>query len=64
MLVFAICFCTARHTVHKIGVIHLVRTQNFPKTNISYPLIRTRACAYHGVRNFSFSENFAYVLNE
>ena len=23
------------------GVIHLVRTQNFPKTNISYPLIRT-----------------------
>ena len=22
------------------------------------------ACAYQGVRNVSFSENFAYVLNE
>ena len=35
----------------------------FRKTNISYPLIRTRTCAYQGVRNVSFSENFAYVLN-
>ena len=26
------------------------------------PLICTRTCAYQGVRNFSFSENFAYVL--
>ena len=26
----------------ELGVVHLVRTQNFPKTNISYPLIRTR----------------------
>ena len=25
------------------------------------PLIRTRTCAYQGVRNVSFSENFAYV---
>ena len=32
-------------------------------TNISKPLIRTRMCAYQGVRNVSFSENFAYVLN-
>ena len=27
------------------------------------PLIRTRTCAYQGVKNVSFSENFAYVLN-
>ena len=33
------------------------------KTNISYPLIRTRTCAYQGVKNVSFSENFANVLN-
>ena len=36
----------------------------FRKTNISYPLIRTPTCAYQGVRNVSFSENFAYVLHE
>ena len=35
----------------------------FRKTNISYPLIRTRTCAYQWVRNVSFSENLAYVLN-
>ena len=35
----------------------------FRKTNVSNPLIRTRTCAYQGVRNVSFSENFAYVLN-
>ena len=34
----------------------------FRKTNISTPLICTRTCAYQGVRNVSFSENFAYVL--
>ena len=33
----------------------------FKKTNIPNPLIRT--CAYQGVRNISFSGNFAYVLN-
>ena len=35
------------------------------KTNISYPLIRTRTCAYRGVRNARFSENlerFAFLL--
>ena len=35
----------------------------FRKINISNPLIRTRTCAYQGVRNVSFSGNFAYVLN-
>ena len=43
--------------LHLLGIIHLVLTQSFPKkTFISYPLI--------GTRNDSFSENFAYVLNE
>ena len=35
----------------------------FRKTNISNPLIRTRTCAYQGVRNVSFPESFGYVLN-
>ena len=35
----------------------------FLKCNIYNPLIRTRTYAYQGVRNVSFSENFAYVLN-
>ena len=35
----------------------------FPKTNISNPPIRTRTCAYQGVWNVSFSENFTYVSN-
>ena len=34
-------------------------TQNFPKMNISYPLICMRTCAYKGVRNVRFSENLA-----
>ena len=37
---------------------------NRQKDNISYPLIRIRTCVYQGVRNVSFSEGFAYVLNE
>ena len=36
----------------------------FRKTNISYPLIHTRMWAYQMVRTVSFSENFAYILNE
>ena len=46
-----------------LEIIHLVCTQNFPK-NYILPLICTRACAYHGVKNVSFPENFVYVLNE
>ena len=34
----------------------------FRKTDFSNPLIRTRTPAYQGVKNFSFSENFVYVL--
>ena len=32
------------------------------QTDICYPLIRT--CAYQGVRNARFSENFANLLSE
>ena len=38
--------------------------QIFQKTNISYPLIRTRTSAYQGVKMFVFSENltcFAFL---
>ena len=34
------------------------------KTIISYPLIQTIKCAYQGVRNVSFLENFAQVPHE
>ena len=33
-----------------LGIIHLIRTQNF-------------RCQYQGIRNVSFPENFAHVLN-
>ena len=37
----------------------------FPKTNISYPLIRTRDVCVSGVKKcYFFSENFAKVLNK
>ena len=36
----------------------------FQKTDISYPLIHPPTCAYQGVKNSSFSENFVYVPNE
>ena len=35
----------------------------FRKTNISNPLIHNCTCAYQGVRNVSFSENFASVIH-
>ena len=36
----------------------------FRETSISNPLIRKRMCAYQGVKNVSFLENFAYILTE
>ena len=33
-------------------------------TNLFYPLLGTPTCAYQGGSNVSFSENFAYVLND
>ena len=38
--------------------------KNFPDTNISYSLIHSRTGPYHGVKNISYWERFAYVLNE
>ena len=46
--------------VHQ-GSIH---AKSAKRTTISYRLIRTPRCAYQGIGNVSFSENFAYVLNE
>ena len=45
------------------GVIRYVR-KIFWRTNMSYPLIYARTCAYQGVKNICFLRNFAYVLNE
>lgn len=33
------------------------------KTTISYRLVRTCACAYQGLRNGTFPENFAFLLD-
>ena len=35
---------------------HLVRTQNLQKTNISYLVMYTRTCAYQGVEIVSFTK--------
>ena len=51
-----------QHYDFDIEAIHLVRTQNFPETNTSHHLIRTRTCTFQGVRNVSFLETFAYAL--
>ena len=40
------------------------RVKIFEKLTFLAPLIRTHTCACQGVRNISFSKNFAYVLNE
>ena len=50
-----------------IGVIHLVRTQNFPKNQHFLPLDDAYfyvCVSGGGVRNVNLSETFAYVLNE
>ena len=54
--------CLCKYFDKKGSSIKYVR-KIFQKTNISNPLIRIRMCAYQGVRNISFSEDFAYVLN-
>ena len=63
VIVFFIYFLSNQWFVNTMDIIHYIRNI-FRKTNISYPQIRTRTYAYQGVRNISFSENFAYVLNE
>ena len=52
-----------RSCFKKFGIMHLLRTRKFSKNSHFFPLIRKRKRACPGVRNFSFSENFAYVLN-
>ena len=44
-----------------LGIIHLVRTQDFPE---NFYFLPPDMHAYQEVRNVSFSENFAYLLNE
>ena len=47
-----------------VGIVHLVRTENFPKDwRFLPPDTHTYVCVSE-VRNVSFSENFAYVVNE
>ena len=48
--------------IHQGSFIQYVR-RIFRKTDSSYPLIRTCTCACQGVRNISFSESLARVLN-
>ena len=47
-------------------IVHLVRTHALPKNQhfLSYNKHTPHTCAYQAVRHVSFSENFAYVLNE
>ena len=37
-----------------LGIINLASAQNFPQTLHFSPLMRTRTCAYQGVRNKFF----------
>ena len=50
----AIQFLKVQITVSSVSSEQGIR-KIFRKTNISYPLIRTRTCAYQGIRNVSFS---------
>ena len=58
--------CPATSILNKIlprkRIIDLVCTQNFPKINISYPLIHTWY-ANQDVKSNNFYEHLAYVLN-
>ena len=44
--------------------IDFLRMEIFFKTNISYSMIHTYACAYQKERNTNFSDNFAKILDE
>ena len=47
-----------------LGIIHLAHTQSVLKTYDFLTLIRMSKCAYQRIRNITFSETFAYILNE
>lgn len=60
-----ICFLHKHHFYkqHQTQIWSVIITiSSFP--NLSYPVIRKSTYAYQGVRNFSFSENFGYAVNE
>ena len=59
IIFFAVWLTNKRRTGSSIKYVRKI----FRKTDISNPLIRTRTCAYQGVKNVSFSEDFAYLLN-
>ena len=63
ILTCRICF---KLPINTVGLDHSFNTyaKVFRKTSISYPLIRTRTCAFQVVSNISFLENFAHVQNE
>ena len=48
--------------VYSPSLFCIIFTFIFRKTNLSYPLIRTRTCGYQGVRNVRFWENLARFL--
>ena len=53
-----------KKTLFLKGIIHLVRTQNFPKTNISPPLIRTKNASYVSFSDMQICYFFAsYVCS-
>lgn len=47
-----------------LGIIHLARKQNVPKSKHFLSFDRHTNVCLSGVRNLSFMENTAYVLNE
>ena len=62
IFMFRCCFGSF-HSFQKGSFNYCVRKIS-RKTNILYPLKRTRSSVYHWVRNVNFSENFANVLIE
>ena len=63
---FSLFLVVVFSTVYKfiLEIIHLVRSQYFRETNISYFLISTRTCVFQMVKNDSFMVNIAFVLNK
>ena len=52
-----------KRVIAKKGSFIYYKRRILRKTNISYTLIRARACAYQSVRNTNFAENFVKVRN-
>ena len=69
MLIFWNTVLKVLHSRQLLEIIHRdhpfsTYVKIFGKTNISYPLTHALTRTYQGVRNISFSKNFAYALNE